>query len=276
LVRDPRRLPAAAARTVDAVRGDLADPASLRALVADTDAVIHLVGIIVERGAATFTAVHADGTRAVVAAARAAGCRRFVHMSAVGARDEPGATAYHRTKRQGEAAVEAAGIPYVILRPSFISGPGNLPIATLARLHRWLPVVPMFGDGQFPTQPVWVGDVALAFARAAEGIGSGTLELGGAAPRSYDEFVRAIGRASGHPRPLLHIPLPLIRGLTQVFDLLGPAAPLTSYQLQMLVEGSNTPNNALERVFGIRPLDFEEGLRRYLGGERGAGSGTSR
>ncbi|MGH7645378.1 MAG: NAD(P)H-binding protein [Gemmatimonadales bacterium] len=273
LVRDRRRLPPRAAGTVEAVAGELPDPGSLRALVAGADAVIHLVGIIVERGPATFTAVHVDGTRAVVAAARAAGCRRFIHMSAVGARDEPGATPYHRTKRRGEAAVEAGGVPYVILRPSFISGPGNLPITTLARLHRRLPLVPVFGDGRFPTQPVWVGDVALAFTRAAEGTGAGTLELGGAAPLSYEEFVRAIGRASGHPRPLIHIPLPLVRAVTRAFDLLGPAAPLTGHQLQMLVEGSSTPGNALERVFGIRPVGFEEGLRRYLSGERGQGNG---
>jgi len=264
LVRDPDRL---SARAVEAVPGELRDPAALRALVAGADAVVHLVGIIVERGPATFTAVHVNGTRAVVAAARAAGCGRLVHMSAVGARDETGATPYHRTKRRGEAAVEQGGVPYVILRPSFISGPGNLPIATLARLHRWMPMVPVFGDGRFLTQPVWVGDVALAFALAAEGAGAAeTLELGGAAPISYDEFVRAIGRASGNPRRLIHIPLPLVRGVARVFDLLGPSAPLTSTQLQMLVEGTSTPASALERVFGIRPLDFEEGLRRYLGG----------
>jgi len=276
LVRDPRRLSVRPRATAEAVTGALGESGALRALVAGADAVIHLVGIIAERGSQTFGAVHVEGTHAVVAAAAAAGCRRFVQMSAVGARDEPGATPYHRTKRQGEAAVEAGGVPFAILRPSFISGPGNVPIATLARLHRRLPVVPVFGDARFPTQPVWVGDVALAFARAAEGIGAGTLELGGAAPITYEEFVRAIGRASGHPRPLLHVPLPMVRLLARSFDFLGPAAPLTTHQLQMLVEGSDTPANALERVFGIRPLGFEEGLRRYLSRDTGHGKRETR
>src|SRR5205823_3620628 len=81
------------------------------------------------------------------------------------------------------------------------SGPENRPIRTLAQLHRWSPLVPVFGDGRFPTQPVWIEDVALAFALAAERPASGgVFELGGPAALTYEEFVRAIGRAAGHPR----------------------------------------------------------------------------
>jgi NADH dehydrogenase len=266
LLRDAARRPFANPHAVDVVQGSLGDRAALERLTRGTDAVIHLVGIIVERGAATFDAVHVEGTRAVVSAARAAGVRRFVHMSALGARDTADATAYHRTKARGEAVVRDAGVPHVIMRPSFISGRGNVPIATLARVHRFAPVVPVFGDGSYPLQPVWIGDVALAFALAAEGQSSdGAFELGGPSAMPYAEFVRAIGRASGHPRRLVHVPLGLMRLAARAFDLLGPFAPLTSDQLQMLVEGNATPDNALEREFGIRPLAFEEGLRRYLG-----------
>src|SRR5438552_13969670 len=81
---------------------------------------------------------------------------------------------------------------------------------------------------------------------------------------TYEEFVLAIGRAAGHPRPLVHLPLALARAVAGAFDLLGAAAPLTSDQLQMLVEGSATPANAIESVFGIQPVPFEEGLIRYL------------
>jgi hypothetical protein len=63
----------------------------------------------------------------------------------------------------------------------------------------------------------------------------------------------------------VHVPLVVARAAARVFDRLGPVAPLTSDQLQMLVEGSATPANAIESAFGIRPLPFEEGLRRYLG-----------
>jgi len=209
--------------------------------------------------------VHVAGTAAVHAAARAAGVRRFVHMSAVGARPEAKATPYHRTKWQAEELVRDSVLPYVILRPSLINGPENAPIRTLARLHYALPLIPVFGDGRFPTQPVWIDDVALAFALAAERVElTGTFELGGPEVLSYEQFVLAIGRAAGRSRPLVHVPLPVVRAAAAVFDRLGAAAPLTSDQLQMLVEGSATPENAIERVFAIEPLSFEEGLRRFL------------
>jgi NADH dehydrogenase len=266
LLRDPARLPFLRPDAVTVVRGDLADHDALRRLTHGADVVMHLVGIIAERRGVTFQAVHVESTRALAVAARLAGVRRFIHMSAQGARDAPGATAYHRTKAQGEAVVRASGVPHVIFRPSFISGPGNVPIETLARLHRVAPVVPVFGDGSFPMQPVWIGDVAVAFALAAEGAGAdGAHELGGPDRITYAEFVRAIGRATGHPRPLVRIPLGLARLAAAAFDVLPPSvAPITSQQLQMLVEGSATPDNAIARVFGITPLGLEAALQRSL------------
>ena len=265
LVRRPIQARTLASLGVELVPGDLADVAALKTLTRGTHAVVHLVGIIVEKGPATFHAVHVDGTRRVVEAARQAGIERFVHMSAVGARDERGATPYHRTKWHAEQLVRASGLSHAVFRPSIISGPESAPIRTLARLHRWSPVVPVFGDGRFPTQPVWVEDVALAFALSVEQPSlSGVFELGGPQVLTYEEFLLAIGRAAGHPRPLVHMPLALARAAAGAFDLLGAAAPLTSDQLQMLVEGSATPDNAIESVFGIRPIPFEQGLNRYL------------
>src|SRR5438309_1162836 len=218
---------------------------------------------------AAFEGVHVDGTGRLLAAARDAGVRRFVHMSAVGARDEPQATRYHRTKWRAEQLVRGSGLSHAIFRPSIISGPENRPIRTLARLHRWSPLVPVFGDGRFPTQPVWIEDVALAFALAAErpALG-GVFELGGPGALTYEEFGRAVGRAAGHPRPLLHVPLAVARAAAAALGVMGPLAPLTLDQLQMLVEGSTTPANALESTFGIRALPFEAGLARFLGGGR--------
>ena len=264
---DPGR--AAAALPAERTPGDLADPAALAALTRGADVIVHLVGIIVEAGAATFEAVHVEGTRRLLTAAREAGVRRFVHMSAVGARDEPGATRYHRTKWRAEELVRSSGLSHAIFRPSIISGPENRPIRTLARLHRWSPLVPVFGDGSFAMQPVWIGDVALAFALAAERPAlSGVFELGGPATLTYEEFVRAIGRAAGHPRPLVHVPLAVARAAAAALGVMGPLAPLTLDQLQMLVEGSATPANALESTFGIWALPFDEGLARFLGGGR--------
>jgi len=270
LVRDPSQARTLESLGVELVPGDLADAAALTTLTHAANAVVHLVGIIVETGRATFRAVHVDGTRRVVEAARSAGVERFVHMSAVRARDEPDATPYHRTKWHAEELVRTSGLSHAVFRPSIINGPENAPIRALARLHRWSPVVPVFGNGRFPTQPVWIEDVALAFAVAVEQPALvGAFELGGPEVLTYEEFLLAIGRAAHHPRPLVHVPLALVRAAAGAFDLLGAAAPLTSDQLQMLVEGSATPANAIESVFGIRPVPFEQGLNRYLAPSRG-------
>jgi uncharacterized protein YbjT (DUF2867 family) len=265
LVRDPGRAGFLSAQGTELVPGDLGDRGALAQLARGADAVVHLVGIIVERGRESFAAVHVEGTRAVLAAALEAGVRRFVHMSAVGARDEPVATAYHRTKGQAEELVRRSGLAHAIFRPSIINGPENAPIRLLVSLHRWLPVIPVFGDGRFPTQPIWIEDVALAFALAAERRDTiGVFELGGPEVLTYEEFVLTIGRAARCPRPLMHVPLGVVRAAAGAFDVLGPRAPITSDQLQMLVEGSATPANAIATVFGIKPLSFEAGLRRFL------------
>lgn len=265
LVRDSAPADCAA----ETITGHLSDPDALRALVASADAVVHLVGIIAERGRATFAAVHVDGTRNLVDAARAAGVRRLVFMSALGARDEPGATPYHRTKAQAEAIVRASGIPAAVFRPALISGHENVPIRTLARLHRFLPAVPVFGDGSYPMQPIWIEDVTEAFALAVERPGlTGDYEVAGPDRLSYAEFLRAIGRACGHPRPLIRVPLGAMRLAARIFDII-PGGPITSDQLQMLIEGSVTARNAITTVFGITPLSFDDGLRRFLGGSQG-------
>src|SRR5256886_4579234 len=226
LARDPARARLLSEQPVEIVAGGLADRAALDRLAGGADALIHLVGIIVEQGAQTFTAVHVAGTQALLGAARQAGVRRFLHMSAVGARDEPGATPYHRTKGQAEQLVREAGFAHAIFRPSIINGPESAPIRLLARLHRWFPVVPVFGDGRFPTQPGWIADVALAFALAAERPDPvGAVELGGPEVLTYEDFLLTIGRATGHSRTLIHVPLGLARATAGVFDWRRPSAP---------------------------------------------------
>src|SRR5256712_11942757 len=98
LARDPARARFLSDRNVEVVAGGLADRAALDRLASGADALIHLVGIIVEQGVQTFTAVHVAGTAALLAAARHEPGRRFVHIRPVGARHEPAATPAHRSK----------------------------------------------------------------------------------------------------------------------------------------------------------------------------------
>ena len=242
---------------VECVAGDLDDHDAVRALVAGTDAVIHLVGIIVEKGPQTFQCVHVEGAERLAVAARAAGVPRFVHMSALGARPNAGATSYHRTKAAGEDAVRRAGPAHVILRPAFIAGAGNVPLAMMVRLIRFAPAVPVVGDGRYLLQPVWIEDVAEAFAVAVERPDLvGSFEIAGPEQLSWDRMLDELETALSVRRMRLHVPLSVVRMGAFAGRLAPDLAPITPEQLQMLLEGNVTSANAIATTFGITPRSF--------------------
>jgi NADH dehydrogenase len=243
---------------VELVSGDLGDEAALRALVTGADAVVHLVGIIAPKGSQTFERVHVEGTAALAAAARAAGVRRFVHMSALGARADAAATAYHRTKAAGEDAVrQAVPLGHIILRPSLIAGPGSIPLRMMINMVRLAPVVPVIGDGLYRMQPVWLEDVAEAFALAVErGDLSGTFDIAGPESLTWHAMLDRIEEALGVRRRRVGVPLGFVRLGAAAGLVLPDLAPITPDQLQMLLEGSTTEANALATVFGVTPRPF--------------------
>ena len=262
LVRRPEHVGSLADLGVELVAGGLENPAALQALVAGTDAVVHLVGIIAESGTQTFDAVHARGTHALLAAAGEAAVPLFLHMSALGARADAAATRYHRTKWQAEEAVRGSGRPHVVFRPSIIAGPGNAALGMMVNMIRFSPVVPVIGDGRYEMQPVWIGDVAEAFARALERPDlRGTFDLGGAERLTYLQMLDHLEDALGVRRRRVSVPVGVARFAAVAGAALPNLAPITSDQLQMLLEGNTTPDDSLEARFDIRPRAFAEVAR---------------
>ncbi len=259
LTRRPDRVGPLADQGVELLEGDLSSPAALGSLVEGTQAVVHLVGIIAESGAQTFDAVHVRGTGALLAAAREAEVGLFVHMSALGARPDGGATRYHATKWEGEEAVRASGLPHVILRPSIVAGPGNVALGKMVNMIRFSPVVPVIGDGRYEMQPAWLGDVAEAFALALERPDlRGSFDLGGAERLTYHRVLDHLEAALGVRRRRVSVPVGIARFAAAAGAALPNLTPITPEQLQMLLEGSTTANNALESRFGVQPKPFAE------------------
>src|SRR6266446_335684 len=124
--------------------------------------VIHLVGIIHEWKENTFERTHAQATKHVIDEAKKSGVKRFVHMSALGAR-ENARSRYHQTKWAGEEYVRKSGLAWTIFRPSFIYGPKDKSINLFAQLIRRLPFIPVLGAGNTKIQPVSVESVAKSF-----------------------------------------------------------------------------------------------------------------
>ena len=262
LARHPARATWMRGRGVEVVEGGLDSDAALRQLLAGAGAVVHLVGIIEQLGRQTFERVHVQGTRAMILAAREAGVQRFVHMSALGARAEPGATAYHRTKAAAEELVRAGGFSHAILRPSIVAAPGNAALALMVRMLRFAPVVPVIGDGLYRLQPVDADDVAEAFALAVEQPAiSGTFEIAGPEPLTYHQVLDALEAGLGVRRQRVRVPAGLVRLSAMVGTLVPMVNPISPAQLQMLLEGSTTDRNALPTVFGITPRAFGDAAR---------------
>ena len=263
LVREPER--AGRLRDlggVELVAGNLDDTAALRGLMASAEAAVHLVGIIAESGRQTFERVHVEGTARVVAVAREAGVRRFVQMSALGARGEPAATAYHRSKAAGEEVVRSSGIQNVILRPSLVAGAGSPPLRMAINLVRFAPVVPIIGDGRYRLQPVWVEDVAEVFAVAVERPDlAGTFDIAGPDQLTWHEMVDLIERALAVTRRRIGVPVSMVRFAAHAGVALPQLSPISPDQLQMLLEGNTTEANAVETVFGVRPRPFGDVVR---------------
>lgn len=222
----------------------------LEKLVKDAapEAVINLLGIIRETPGSSFDLVHGEYTRRLLAGARAAGARKFIQMSALGA--APGApSAYHRSKFAGEEAVRASGLPYVIFRPSFIDGEGQNLRLELAALARFLPVFAAPNDAL--CAPVPVEAVAECFARAAEdaSVKDEIFELAGEKAVSFREVVAGSLRQAGVRRPVLGLPRAFFYPLLPLFALL-PVPPMTREQYLMMA----SPNVPSGERRGVKDL----------------------
>jgi uncharacterized protein YbjT (DUF2867 family) len=258
LVRDPQKVNLAEHGKVDLVAGDVVEGTRLDAGMQGCDAVIHLVGIIVEKGANTFERVHHLGTRNVVEAAKRTGIKRFVQMSALGVRSD-GVAPYQITKWKGEEEVRQSGISFCVLRPSLIFGEGDGFVTQMVATMRSAPLFrPVPGDGTPKFRPIAVEDVTTCFARALtyEAATNQTVDLGGADELTLNEVLAEIARCAGVRKPAMHIPMSLMMAGATVAQKLLKNPPVTVAQLRMLQEGSTCDIEPMKRIFGINPRGF--------------------
>lgn len=250
---------------VEEVEGDLTTT-NLAGAVAGCEALINLVGIIYERGNQTFEAVHHQGTRNLVKAAQQTGIKRFVQMSALGARPQD-ASGYHTTKFAGEEEVRGSGIPWVILRPSLIFGPGSAFVEQMISVMKAAPLIrPVPGSGEYRFRPVHVDDVCECFAQSLSNpqATNQTINLVGGEELTLNQIAAEIAACLGIRKAVVHIPVPLMKTAAALFSLLPIKPPVTSAQIRMLQEGSTADPGPMQAIFGISSVGFREGLKAYL------------
>jgi uncharacterized protein YbjT (DUF2867 family) len=264
LVRRLERGGSLAPLGAELVLGDVTDPPSLRAAIDGCTHVVHLVAII--RGKPQdFERVMEQGTRNVLAAAKAAGVEQLVLMSALGTNERTkDLVPYFHAKWAREQEVERSGLPFTIFRPSFVFGRDGGALPTFVRQVRFLPVVTVIGSGRQRIQPVWVDDLAEHVAKSIEltEARNRLFELGGPDVVTWDGLYETIAKVLGKRRRLVHVPAGLARSGAQLTQW-APGAPLTTDQVAMIEAGDNvvSDTDAVD-TFRLPLVPLAEQIRR--------------
>lgn len=258
------------------VTGDIADAAAVRESLAGCEAAIYNIGILRElpRRGITFQALHFEGARRVMDLAEETGVRRFLLMSANGAK--PDGTGYQRTKYMAEQYLETTGLDWTIFRPSVLFGPprGQMEFATQLYQDVIRPPMPapLFFDGPLPLNagafelsPIHVQDVATIFVRALarpETIGQ-TYCLGGPQALEWRRILQTIATAAGTRKLAVPAPAWAVKAVTGLLDDLE-RLPVTRDQITMLMEGNTCDPGVPYEVFQVDPVPFTPTALAYL------------
>lgn len=239
------------------VQANLRFADSVARAVEGADVVINAVGILAPTGAQTFEVIHTEGAERVAKAAKEAGAKRLVHISAIGA-DKTSPAKYARTKALGEEATFAEFPSAIILRPSIVFGPEDEFFNRFAAMARISPFLPLIGGGRTKFQPVFVGDVGHAAAAAGTGTGkTGTIyELGGPEVLSFRELLKATLEYSDRKRLLLPIPFWMAKLMAILtWPLPNTLRPMTVDQVRLLQSDNVVSEDARKEGRTITALD---------------------
>jgi uncharacterized protein YbjT (DUF2867 family) len=240
--------PMGAVGQIHAVQANLRYPSSVADAVQGADVVINAVGVLASTGKQTFESIHDEGARVAAKAAKAAGARQFIHVSAIGA-DAQSNSNYARSKAEGERAVLEEFPSAVILRPSIVFGPEDEFFNRLAAMAQISPFLPLIGGGQTKFQPVYVGDVAAAVNAAVDGKAkAGAIyELGGPEILTFRELLDRTLQYAGRNR--FYLPLPFWAAKLQAIatsPLPNALRPVTLDQIRLLQRDNVVSKKAID------------------------------
>lgn len=262
LVRDPRRLGPNRVR-VQITLGDLANPFAVRQAVRGVQTVAHLAATIRDQPAGSIEELNAVASIRLLREAREAGADRFLFFSAIGA-SETAPARFFRAKALAERAVLDSGLDATVLAPSIVYAPGD-PWLTLLRRLSLLPWMPVSGSGEAVYEPIWAEDVAAAAERVllngAVG-GARRYELTGPEVLSYEQIVRLALDAWGRRRPLVHVPLPVVRAGLGLVERMSGGAAFATWEEASLMEIPMTASDGGgdTRALGVEPKPMREVL----------------
>lgn len=264
LVREPRRL---GERRVDVQialgdLGEMSDPHLVRQALRGVDTVIHLAATIRDQPPKRIEELNGLATVRLLRAAERSGVKRFHFFSAL---DAGGAqrTRFFRAKWVAEQAVRSSPLETTVFAPSIVYDHSD-PWITLLRRFSFLPVLPVSGDGKAVFQPIWAEDAARCVVNAlAASEPRERYELAGPETLSYDQMSDLVSRIAGRPRPLVHLPLGLVRqGLIAIRSLFGEAVFATWEEAELMeVSMVSERGTADAQALGVQPRRMSDVLQ---------------
>ena len=262
LVRDPRRL---GARRVDVQialgdLGEMSDPHLVRQALRGVDTVIHLAATIRDQPPRRIEELNGLATVRLLRAAERSGVERFHFFSALDAFAAQ-RTRFFRAKWLAEQAVTSSPLATTVFAPSIVYDHSD-PWITLLRRFSFLPVLPVSGDGGARFQPIWAEDVARCVVAALAAETRPRYELAGPETLSYDDMSDLVSRIAGRPRPLVHVPLPLIRSsLIALRSVFGEAVFATWEEAELMeVSMVSERGTADVQALGVEPRRMSDVL----------------
>jgi uncharacterized protein YbjT (DUF2867 family) len=263
LVREPRRLGDLRV-SVQITLGDLAelsDPYLMRQALRGVTTVVHLAATIRDQPPRRLEELNGLATVRLLRAAEELGAERFVFFSALNAGSSQ-RTRFFRAKALAEQAVTSSPVDSTVFAPSIVYDHSD-PWITLLRRFSFLPVMPVSGSGTARYQPIWARDVAASVIGSLGGKGDrDRYELAGPETLSYNQISDLVSRASGRPRPLLHIPLPLVRsGLIAQRKVFGEAVFATWEEAELMEVPMVSERGVSDaEMLGVKPRRMAEVL----------------
>jgi NADH dehydrogenase len=258
LVRDPRRLGAERVR-VQIALGDLSDHLSFRHALRGVDTVVHLASPLRDQPNGSIEELAGVASWRLVRAAERAGVERFVFFSALGASTRS-RSRLMRAKAIAERALVESSLSHTVFAPGWVYGLHDQFMRLMQRMSL-LPAMPIPGAGRATWQPMWAEDVAdcvlavLPGGPKADEADGARYELAGPETLSYREIVEIALRSFDRRRPLLRVPIPLVRRTLKLTELLlGPTAFTTWDEVELLEITMTTPHGTADAErLGVTP-----------------------
>jgi NADH dehydrogenase len=242
-------------------RGDVRDSAGIHALVEGCTAVIHLAPGL--RATPDLETTIVEGTKTVVAAAREAGVQRVVVLSCLGAQ-AASHYPFYEAKWKAEQIVRGSGLPYVILRPSLILGPGDGITAQLAGQLRSFPAVAVPGSGRHRQQPIDIDDLVrcILLSVGRDDLLNREISVGGPMYITPRQLLDLLGGALGCQKPKVTVPAGWLGAAGHRFP--GQLGLLSRARIAQLDTESAASLGIVESVFGFPPRSVIPRLGSYV------------